>query len=308
MPTILLRAEQGDRPPHVLVVESAGLAERVCSLLDGRPAAPELIGTHRGLSAFRGWWQGRPVAVQTTGVGAPATAMVVEELLMTGAQRLVRVASAVGVAADIGPGDVVVPLAAGAADGTTRTYVHGAPIAPAADFPLVDALTIRLAAAGSNVRHGSVTTVDVMPDQRTIARWRRGGVLALEMGSAPLFYLGARAAATAPGGPGRVAAASVLVIGDAGLPGEGPPTGAVTAEDVMPEVVMAEEVVPEVVMAEEVSAEEVSAEELIADDVIAAALGALTSTTLHPAHAVPQQLPSGGRARQRSATYRSQRC
>ncbi len=148
------------------------------------------------------------MAIQTTGVGAPATAMVVEELLMSGAQRLVRVASAVGVAADTGPGDIVVPLAAGPADGTTRTYVHGALIVPAADWALVDALSIGLAAGGSSVRHGSVATVDVMPGETTMARWRSRGILALEMGSAPLFYLCARAAAAAAAKAPRDAAGS----------------------------------------------------------------------------------------------------
>lgn len=235
MPTILLRGEPGDRPPRALLVESAEMAERVASLLGIDPAPPELIGDHRGLSAFRGWWHGHPVTIQTTGVGAPATAMVVEELLMLGAQRFVRVATAVGVAAEVIPGDVVVPIAASAADGTTRTYVHGAPMATAADFTLVDALTSGLAAKAPRVHQGSVATVDVVPDQTTITMWRSRGIVALEMGCAPLFYLCARYTAAIAPDPHRVTtAASVLVIGDAlHERAAGLPTAEIIAEDVI---------------------------------------------------------------------------
>lgn len=269
MPTILLRSEPGDRPPHALLVESAELAQRVASMLDVHPAgAPELIGDHRALSAYRGWWRGRPVTIQTTGVGAPATAMVVEELLMSGAQRFVRVATAVAVAADLARGDVLVPVAASPADGTTRTYVRGSPIAAAAGFTLVvalvDALTRGLASSAGRVRHGSVATVDVLPDAMTIARWRPRGIVAVDMASAPLFYLCARAGAgSAPGVHADATAASVLVIA----------AGAAT-EDVVGAGAATEDV------AAGAATQDVAADDVIADDILVAALDALTARAI----------------------------
>src|SRR5918992_5989157 len=79
----------------------ADVAERV--LLPGDPGralrlAQQLLDTPKMLNHHRGLWgytgpaaDGRPLTIQSTGIGGPSTAVVVEELIRLGARRLVRV-------------------------------------------------------------------------------------------------------------------------------------------------------------------------------------------------------------------------
>ncbi len=212
MPTILLRADPGDRPPDVLLVEEPETAERAAGLLDGGPGGSVLMGTHRGLAAFRGHWHGHPVTIQTTGLGAPSVAMVVEELLMTGARRLVRVATAMAVAPWMRLGEAIVVLAAAPADGASRTYLGGLPMAPIADFGVTHALVHEARAAGIDVSVGGVATVDVLPDRARLTELAARGILAADLGTAPLFVLAARAAAGERPAGGHIRAAALLCI------------------------------------------------------------------------------------------------
>lgn len=212
MPTILLRAEPGDRPPDVLLVEDPEHAERAASLLDGGPDRSSPIYHHRGLTSFSGRWAGHPVAIQTTGLGAPAVAMVVEELLMIGAHRFVRVAPAMAVTPRLRLGAALVVLAASPTDGTSRTYLGGQRIAPVGDFALANALAHVAQAAGMQVELGSVATVDVLPDVVHRAELAAHGVLAADLGTAPLFLLAARGDARRTPGGARIRAAALLWI------------------------------------------------------------------------------------------------
>lgn len=212
MPTILLRADAGDRPPDVLLVEDPEHALRAVALLDGGPGCSESISDHRGLPAFRGRWAGHPVTIQTTGLGAPAVAMVVEELLMVGARRLLRVAPAMAVTPSLQAGTAVVAMSASAIDGTTRTYLGGLPLAPTADFGLTTALVRGAHAAGMHPQVGSVATVDVLPDDEGRRELAACGILAADLGTAPLFFLATRDNAKAPTVDARVLTAAILWI------------------------------------------------------------------------------------------------
>ena len=212
MPTILLRAEPGDRPPDVLLVEDPEDAERAASFLDGGQGRSNLISDHRGLPSFSGRWSGHPVTIQTTGLGAPAVAMIVEELLMIGARRFVRVAPAMAVAPRLRLGGTIVVLAASATDGTSRTLLGRQQVAPVGDFALADALVQAAQAAGVDVDVGSVATVDVLPDAVQRAELAAHGVLAADLGTAPLFVLAARGDARRPPDGARIRAAALLWI------------------------------------------------------------------------------------------------
>ena len=55
-----------------------------------------LVNGERGLLGFTGTHQGRPVSVQATGMGAPSAAIVIEELIQLGADRLIRIGTCGG--------------------------------------------------------------------------------------------------------------------------------------------------------------------------------------------------------------------
>ena len=84
----------------------------------------------RGMLGYTGTYEGRPVSVQSTGMGCPSAAIVIEELIQLGVKKLVRVGTCGGLQPDLALGDLIVALSAVPADGTARHYVGGEPHAP----------------------------------------------------------------------------------------------------------------------------------------------------------------------------------
>ena len=212
MPQIHLRAEPGDYAPLVLLPGDPNRATRIASRFDGGLDAARKVNEHRALYGYTGTWNGSPVSVQTTGMGTPSLSIVVEELLRLGARWLVRVGTCGGIGPGIRVADLVIATSAAPADGSTRTYVHGEAIAPAADFELTRRLVDAARAAGVQPHVGQVATVDVFynPDDDYASRWRARGVLGFEMEAAALFFLAARARAAGD----DVGAACILTVSD----------------------------------------------------------------------------------------------
>ncbi|MFI5317901.1 MAG: nucleoside phosphorylase [Myxococcota bacterium] len=90
------------------------------------------------------------LAAASTGIGAPSTAILVEELAKIGARRLIRVGNSGGLQPSLGLGDLVITSGAVRDDGTSRSYVL--PEYPAvASWQVVGALVAAARARG--VRH-----------------------------------------------------------------------------------------------------------------------------------------------------------
>ena len=212
MPQIHLRAEPADYAPLVLIPGDPNRATRIAEKFDGGPGAARQVNSHRGLLGYTGTYKGVPVSVQTSGMGAPSISIVVEELLRLGARRLIRVGTCGGIGRGIKTGDIVIASAAAPVDGATRTYLHGDPYAPAADFDLVRGLVDAAQRQGQTPHVGPVATVDVFynPDADYFSKWRSRGILAFEMESSVLYYLAARARAEGS----DVAAATILTVTD----------------------------------------------------------------------------------------------
>ncbi len=212
MPQIHLRAEPGDYAPLVLLPGDPNRATLVASMFDGGLAKSRLVNEHRQLLGYTGTYNGVPVSVQTSGMGTPSISIVLEELLRLGARRLVRIGTCGGIGRGLRTGDIVVATAASPVDGATRTYLHGEPYAPAADFEVTRALVDAARASGARMQVGQVASVDVFynPDEDYVTRWRARGVLAFEMEAAALFYLASRAQA----GGDDVRAGCILTVSD----------------------------------------------------------------------------------------------
>ncbi|HYI21335.1 MAG TPA: hypothetical protein VEX62_01745 [Candidatus Limnocylindrales bacterium] len=212
MPQIHLRAEEGDYAPLVLLPGDPNRARLVAGMLDGGLDGARLVNDHRLMLGYTGTYKGVPVSVQTSGMGTPSMSIVVEELLRLGAKRLIRIGTCGGIGRGLRTGDVVVATAAAPIDGATRTYLHGDPYAPAADFELTRALVDTARARGLEPGIGPVASVDVFynPDEDYVTKWRSRGILAFEMEAAALFYLASRAA----GSGEDVRAACVLTVSD----------------------------------------------------------------------------------------------
>jgi purine-nucleoside phosphorylase len=185
MAELHVHAEPGEVAPFVLL---PGDPNRATLIAETFFESPRRYTEYRGLLGYTGRYRGMPVSVQTTGMGCPSLAIVVEEIVRLGAQTLVRVGTAGIVADALNPGDLVIAHAAVPRDGTTRMYLSGDPYAPVASF----AVTKALAEAAPGAHVGLIQTEDAFyattPDD--VVTLAERGVLAVEMEAAALFLLG----------------------------------------------------------------------------------------------------------------------
>lgn len=212
MTQIHLRADVGDYAPLVLLPGDPNRATRIAESFDGGLEGSRLVNDHRGMLGYTGTYQGKPVSVQTSGMGTPSLSIVVEELLNLGAKRLMRVGTTGGIGRGVRTADLVIATAAAPVDGSTTTYLHGDPYAPVADFELTRALVDAARARGVTPHVGQVATVDVFynPDADYVSKWRARNILGFEMEAAALFLLAARAHAAGE----DVRAACILTVSD----------------------------------------------------------------------------------------------
>lgn len=178
---------------------TTALAERV--LLPGDPGRalllaqslltePRMFNHNRGLWGYTGTApDGEPLTIQSTGMGGPSAAIVVEELIRLGARRLVRVGTCGALVGGFSLGDAIVVAEALATDGTSRALGAGERV------PADPGLTAALAAAADadgGARRGAVVTTDLFYDaEGEHADPPPGDALAIEMEAATVLRLGA---------------------------------------------------------------------------------------------------------------------
>jgi uridine phosphorylase len=202
-----LALEHDIRPNHLK--PATALAERV--LLPGDPhralsvaqhllEGPKMFNHHRGLWGYTGAAaDGRPLTVQSTGMGGPSAAIVVEELIALGARRLVRIGTCGALSDDLELGALLAVATVLSGDGTSVAL--GADEHMHADPRLLEGLT----AAGA--RPATVASTDLFYDPREElpAVWTEAGAVAVEMETATIFALARRRG---------IAAASALGVTD----------------------------------------------------------------------------------------------
>jgi purine-nucleoside phosphorylase len=162
----------------------------------------------RGMLAFTGTWNGRPVTIHGTGMGMPSLSIYVNELIRDyGAQTLIRIGSAGGMQPHVAIRDVVLAMTASSLSTPSRGIFRELGFAPAADFGLLAAAHAAAVARGTRVHAGGIYSSDAFYDERPdlTEQMTRHGVLCVEMETAELYILAARH---------RRRALSVLTISD----------------------------------------------------------------------------------------------
>jgi purine-nucleoside phosphorylase len=184
-----IRANEGDVAPDVLLVGDPGRATRTAELLE----SPRCYNEHRGLLGYTGMLAGRPVSVQTTGMGCPSAAIVCEELAMLGARRLIRMGTCGALQPFMQRTDLVIATASCSLDGTVRAYVGEDGYSPAATFAVVRGLDDAASARGARHHVGLIATEDALYAVREdwVETWRARGVLAQEMEASAIFTVAA---------------------------------------------------------------------------------------------------------------------
>jgi len=190
--------ERGDAGRYVLLPGDPGRSAKIAAYFDDA----RQVASNREYTTYTGTLLGEQVSVTSTGIGAPSTAIAVEELAAIGADTLVRVGTAGAIQSGLRGGSLVVAQGAVRDEGTTPQYV---PLSyPAiADRAVVDALYQAATGLGHEARVGIVRSGDAlyadltpaaMPlnalfKERPDVMWARANVLCAEMEAAALFVV-----------------------------------------------------------------------------------------------------------------------
>ena len=187
---IHVRAEKGDYAEACLV---PGDPLRAKYIAENFLAGAEQKNWERGMLGYTGTFNGKPVSVQSTGMGCPSAAIVIEELHMLGVKRILRIGTCGGLQPDLKLGDLIVAVSAIPQDSTAVHYLAGEAHTPTADWELVHGAVHSAKELGKPVRVGPIVSSDIFydPDKERAKRWSERGILAVEMEAAVLFTLGA---------------------------------------------------------------------------------------------------------------------
>jgi len=207
---IHLRAEPGDYADACLLPGDPLRAKYIAEtfMQDVRQ-----VNGERGMLGYTGTYNGKPVSVQSSGMGCPSAGIVIEELVQLGVQRILRVGTCGGLQPDLSIGDLIIALSAVPADTTATHLIGGEPHAPTADWELIHGAVHHAKELGKPVRVGPIVSSDVFynPDSGQYQRWSDRGILAVEMEAAILFTLGALR---------KVHAGCLLIVSDIVVEGE----------------------------------------------------------------------------------------
>jgi DeoD family purine-nucleoside phosphorylase len=182
-----LKCSSADIAKGVILVGDPHRAELASTLL----SEPRLVNSSRGLLIYTGAYRGTEVTVASTGMGAPAAAIVLEELCNLGASVFIRVGSAGGLDPRLHSGDLVVATAAVREDGTSVSYLR--PTFPAVSD--IDLLNI-VAQSANDIHPGALLGIVIshdafyrrLPDDE-LEKLCMAGVLAQEMESSGIFIV-----------------------------------------------------------------------------------------------------------------------
>lgn len=130
-----IRLKTGDIPEFVLMPGDPKRVVKIASLWDKN----QFVVDYRQYVTYKGEYKGAKLACTSSGIGSPALAIALEELVRIGTKTVIRVGTCGSLQPDMQVGDLVISTGAVRLDGASRDYVI--PEYPAvAHYEVVEAL------------------------------------------------------------------------------------------------------------------------------------------------------------------------
>lgn len=216
-PTPHINAKPGDFGRTVLM---PGDPLRAKFIAENFLTNPVLVNNVRGVQGYTGEYKGIKVSVMASGMGMPSIGIYSYELFnFFDVDNIIRVGSAGGMQENVHVRDLVIGM--GASTNSCYGAQFGLPgsFSAIASYPLMAAAIESAKENGANYHVGNILSSDTFysDDAEASAKWRKLGVMAVEMEAAALYMNAARAGKNA---------LAILTISDHLLTGE-----ATTAEE-----------------------------------------------------------------------------
>ncbi len=216
-PTPHINAKPGDFGRTVLM---PGDPLRAKFIAENFLTNPVLVNNVRGVQGYTGEYKGVKVSVMASGMGMPSIGIYSYELFnFFDVDNIIRVGSAGGMQENVHVRDLVIGM--GASTNSCYGAQFGLPgsFSAIASYPLMAAAIESTKENGVDYHVGNILSSDTFysDDAEASAKWRKLGVMAVEMEAAALYMNAARAGKNA---------LAILTISDHLLTGE-----ATTAEE-----------------------------------------------------------------------------
>jgi len=193
MPTPHNSAEKGQIAKTVLM---PGDPLRAKYIAENFLTDPVLVNNVRGVQGYTGTFDGAPVTVMASGMGIPAIGIYSYELYnFYDVENIIRIGSAGALADELKLRDIVAGMSAGTDSNFAKKFGVPGTLAPTADFTLLRTAVACAEEKGFNIRVGSILSSDNFynDDPAALDKWKKMGVLAVEMEAAGLYLTAARA-------------------------------------------------------------------------------------------------------------------
>ncbi len=176
---------------------------------------PVMYNTVRGMYGYTGYYKGKKISVQGSGMGMPSIGIYSYELIhFYGVKNLIRVGSAGAISEDLKVHDIVIGMGACTDSNYAKQYNLPGTFAPIASYDLLKRAVDTANNQNTKVTVGNIVSNDVFYSDAgldNLAKWKKMGVLAVEMEAAALYMNAARAG---------VNALCILTISDCPFTGE----------------------------------------------------------------------------------------
>ena len=149
----------------------------------------------RGMLGYTGFYKGKRVSVQGTGMGIPSALIYCHELINDyGVKNLIRVGSTGSYQKDIKIRDIVIAMAASSTSGINNSRFINADYSPTANFELFMKAALYAKENNIPIKAGNVLSADEFyeDDFDAYKKWAEFGVLCVEMETAGLYTIAAK--------------------------------------------------------------------------------------------------------------------
>ncbi len=211
MATPHIKAEKGDFAKTVIM---PGDPLRAVHIAENFLTDAVLVNNVRGISGYTGTYHGERVSVMASGMGMPSMGIYSYELYhFFDVENIIRVGSAGSMRADVGLRELILAMSASTNSNFMGQYNLPGVYAPTASYPLLQKAAALAAELGFTYHVGNVLTSDTFydDDPDANAKWRKLGVMGVEMETAALYMNAARAGKNA---------LSILTVSDSLITGE----------------------------------------------------------------------------------------
>ena len=153
----------------------------------------------RNMFGYTGYYNGKRVSVQGSGMGIPSIGIYSYELFnFYDVDNIIRVGTAGAIDNDLEIGDVCIAMTASTNSNYADHYNLPGTFSPCADYGLVSRAAAAAEAIGARYKVGGILSSDVFYNDQanTLLSWQKMGVLCVEMEAAALYMNAAYAKKT----------------------------------------------------------------------------------------------------------------